>query len=99
VRVGADVTNTGRRTGAEVAQVYVTAPAAAGEPPRQLKGFTKLSLRPGQTRHVAFTLDQRAFSVWDTSTHRFAPVPGRWGISVGDSSRNLPLHGTGRMAR
>lgn len=94
VNVGVDVTNTGHRAGAEVAQVYVTAPASAGEPPRQLKGFTKVSLQPGQTRHVTLTLDQRAFSIWNTTTHRWTLVPGQWGISVGDSSRDLSLHTT-----
>lgn len=94
VRVGLDVTNTGHRSGADVAQVYVTAPPGAGEPPRQLKGFAKVSLRPGRTRHVTVTLDRRAFSVWDASAHRWTVVPGSWGISGGDSSRDLPLHAT-----
>ncbi len=94
VRVGLDVTNTGHRTGADVAQVYVTAPPSAGEPPLQLKGFAKVPLRPGRTRHVTFTLDRRAFSIWDTSAHRWTAVPGSWGISAGDSSGDLPLHAT-----
>jgi beta-glucosidase len=93
VTVGADVTNTGGRAGADVAQLYVSAPPSAGEPPRQLKGFTKVFLRPGETRHVTFTLDARAFSVWNTTTHSWTLVPGQHGVSVGDSSRELPLNG------
>jgi beta-glucosidase len=91
VTVGVDVRNTGTRTGAEVAQVYVGDPASAGEPPRQLKGFAKVSLRPGQSKHVTLTLDQRAFSIWDTASQRWTTVPGRYTVAVGDSSRSLPL--------
>jgi beta-glucosidase len=99
VRVGVDVTNTGGRAGSDVAQVYLSAPVAASEPPRQLKGFQKVFLRPGQTRHLSFTLDQRAFSVWDPTAHAWTTVRGRYEVSVGDSSRDLPLHGIVRMDR
>jgi beta-glucosidase len=94
VTVGVDVTNTGRRTGAEVVQVYVSDPAVAGEPPRQLKGFDKVTLRPGQTTHVTFCLDRRAFSIWDSAAQRWTTVNGAYHVAVGDSSRNLPLSGT-----
>ena len=89
--VGADVTNTGRREGAEVAQVYVAFPDAAGEPPKQLKGFEKVSLASGQTRHLTFKLDRRAFSVWDSAAQRWTVSGGRYEVLVGDSSRDLPL--------
>jgi beta-glucosidase len=91
VTVGFDVRDTGSRTGAEVAQVYVSDPASAGEPPRQLKGFAKVTLRPGQVRHVRLTLDRRAFSVWDSAAQRWTVPGGRYTIAVGDSSRDLPL--------
>jgi beta-glucosidase len=91
VTVGVDVRNVGSRTGAEVAQLYVTDPASAGEPPRQLQGFAKVSLRPGQKRHVTLMLNQRAFSIWDTATQRWTTVPGRYTVAVGASSRDLPL--------
>jgi len=94
VTVSVDVTNTGQRAGADVAQVYVGDPTAAGEPPNQLKGFQKLSLRPGQTTHLTLHLDQRAFSVWDTATQAWRTVPGDYHIRVGDSSVNLPLNAT-----
>ena len=93
VRVSFDVTNTGSRAGADVAQVYVASPVAAGEPPKQLKGFVKVILRPGQTEHVAVTLDARSFSVWDIAGKRWRGVNGNYEILVGDSSRDLPLHG------
>ncbi|HZC25902.1 MAG TPA: glycoside hydrolase family 3 C-terminal domain-containing protein, partial [Actinopolymorphaceae bacterium] len=94
VAVGVDVTNTGSRAGSDVAQVYVADPAATGEPPTQLKGFQKVALAPGQTKHLAFTLDERAFSTWDPAAQQWATADGRYGVLVGDSSRNLPLHGT-----
>lgn len=91
VTVEADITNTGHRAGADVTQVYLTFPSSAAEPPRQLKGFAKTYLHPGERRHIRLTLDKRAFSLWDTTTQRWTPVNGRYQISVGDSSRNLPL--------
>ena len=94
VTVSVDVTNTGSRTGADVVQVYVAAPTSAGEPPRQLKGFAKVSLSPGQTKRVSITLQDRSFSVWSTSAGAWTVVPGHYAVSVGDSSRNLPLKGT-----
>jgi beta-glucosidase len=72
----------------------VSFPATAGEPPRQLKAFTKVNLRPGQTKHVTLRLDERAFSVWDPAAQQWTTVDGQYQVSVGDSSRNLPLTGT-----
>jgi beta-glucosidase len=91
VTVGVDVTNTGSRTGADVAQVYVSDPPSAGEPPQQLKAFRKVQLTPGQTKHLVFKLDQRAFSIWDTDAQDWTTVSGLYGVHVGDSSVNLPL--------
>lgn len=91
VSVTLDVTNTGSRAGAEVAQVYVASPPTAGEPPKQLKGFAKIALRPGETRRVVIPLDPRAFSSWDPKLARWRVVPGNYEILAGDSSRDLPL--------
>jgi beta-glucosidase len=99
VLVGVDVTNTGRRAGSDVVQAYVGDPAAAGEPPRQLKAFQKVTLRPGQTRHVTLSLDRRAFSTWDSAGQRWTALPGRYRIAVGDSSRDLPLAGAVTIRR
>jgi beta-glucosidase len=86
--VTADVTNTGRRAGADVAQLYVGDPAATGEPAEQLKGFQRVTLRPGQTERVHFTLDRSALAWWDG---HWTVTPGRYSLMVGDSSANLPL--------
>ena len=90
--VTVDVTNTGSVAGADVVQVYLAAPAAAQEPPKQLRGFAKVSLAANETRHVSIVIDPEAFSRWDTAANRWVRVPGWYGVLIGDSSRNLPLH-------
>src|SRR4051812_5525589 len=92
-RVQYTVTNTGKRSGAEVSQVYISFPARDGEPPRQLKGFDKVGLEAGQSRTVTADLDARAFQHWDTAKHGWAATRGCYTIAVGGSSRGLPLSG------
>jgi beta-glucosidase len=92
VTVGFDVTNTGNVEGAEVAQLYVSDPSAkATRPERELKGFAKVRLAPGETKHVTLDLDARAFSYWDESARKWTIDPGKFVIHVGDSSENTPL--------
>ncbi|HTI23474.1 MAG TPA: glycoside hydrolase family 3 C-terminal domain-containing protein, partial [Kutzneria sp.] len=91
VQVGFDVSNTGSRAGTEVAQVYVSQPASAGEPPDNLRGFTRVTLNPGQSQHVSLTLDARSFQYWATG---WTKATGAATIRVGGSSRSLPLSGT-----
>lgn len=86
-----DVTNSGKVAGSEVAQVYVTMPPVAGEPPKQLRAFQKVTLDPGKSAHVRLTLGDRAFQIWDVVSHAWKTVPGTYGIHVGSSSRDLPL--------
>jgi beta-glucosidase len=94
VPVSFDVTNTGKVAGAEVAQVYVSDPSAkVTRPERELKGFEKVRLAPGETKHVTLNLDARAFSYWDETAHKWAIDPGKFVIRVGDSSESTPLHG------
>ncbi|GAB3916965.1 glycosyl hydrolase [Microlunatus endophyticus] len=90
VTVTASVTNTGDRAGAEVVQVYVGDPASiVPRPVRELKGFTKIELQPGQTEEVTVTLDERAFAFWSERLDRWAVEAGDFMISVGASSRDL----------
>jgi beta-glucosidase len=91
VQVSADVTNTGSRAGADVAQLYVADPASTGEPAEQLKSFQRVMLQPGQTRPVSFTLDRSAFAWWDEQSNGWTVTPGSYGLMVGDSSVSLPL--------
>jgi beta-glucosidase len=90
-RVSFTITNTGRRLGAEVGQVYVGFPSSTGEPPRQLKAFRKVSLEPGESSTVTLDLPARAFSIWDTAKDRWVVRKGDYTIQVGGSSRDLPL--------
>ena len=88
------VTNTGSRAGYEVPQMYLAFPASAGEPPLQLKGFTKVSLAPGQTAPVVFTVTDRDLAIWDVSANAFVAQSGVFGVSVGASSQNILLTGS-----
>ena len=93
VPVSFDVTNTGSVAGAEVAQLYVSDPSAkAKRPERELKGFEKVRLAPGETKHITLNLDARAFSYWDLAAHKWTIDPGKFVILVGGSSENTPLH-------
>jgi len=92
VRVSADVANTGSRSGAEVAQLYVGIPGA-GQPVRQLRGFDKVLLNVTETKKVSFELTRRDLSVWDVVAQRWRLPRGEFRIEVGGSSRNLPLSG------
>jgi beta-glucosidase len=93
VTVGVDVTNTGPRPGSEVVQVYVGHPtdSAVPEPPHQLEAFDKVDVAPGRTRRVELHLDPRAFAFWDTATGAWTAPDGVYRLSVGTSSRDLPL--------
>jgi beta-glucosidase len=86
--------NTGARTGAEVAQVYVGFPSWTGEPPRQLKGFRRVELTSGQSQRVTISLGKRAFSYWDERSKGWRVGRGCYSIAVGGSSRSLPLKAT-----
>lgn len=94
VPVSFDVTNTGSVEGSEVAQLYVSDPSAkVSRPERELKGFEKLQLAPGETKHVTLNLDRRAFSYWSDGTHNWAIDPGKFVVRVGGSSEDTPLNG------
>ena len=100
VKVTANVTNTGGVEGAEVAQLYVTLPGAGGQlsdnlsiPIRQLRGFEKTLLGVGETATVSFTLTRRDLSYWDVMAQKWLLPQGNYTVSVGTSSRNLPLAG------
>ena len=71
------LSNTGDVAGAEVAQLYLRFPPAAGEPFRQLRGFEKVFLEPGQRRDISFSLESRWVSVWNETEHS-------WKLAAGD---------------
>ena len=100
VAVTATVTNTGSRAGTEVAQLYLGDPAAAGEPPRQLVGFRRVSLAAGASRQVRFTITPRDTWWWLESAGGWTQSPGTYQVYVGDSSAlaDLPLQGSFSLA-
>eukprot|EP01121_Diplochlamys_sp_Union-15-3_P007931 TRINITY_DN205_c0_g1_i1.p1 TRINITY_DN205_c0_g1~~TRINITY_DN205_c0_g1_i1.p1 ORF type:complete len:679 (-),score=206.24 TRINITY_DN205_c0_g1_i1:112-2148(-) len=89
-----DLKNSGKVAGAEVAQLYLGFPSSAGEPPKQLKGFSKVSLNPGQTQTVSIPLTSAEGSIWDATNHRWQLASGTFDIYVGSSSRDIRLKGT-----
>jgi beta-glucosidase len=99
VRVSAVVTNTGHRTGSEVAQLYLGDPAGTGEPPRQLAGFRRVSLAPGASARVSFVLTPQQASWWDDAANGWTQSAGQYQVFVGDSSAlaDLPLRGSFSM--
>ncbi|HMH13898.1 MAG TPA: glycoside hydrolase family 3 C-terminal domain-containing protein [Edaphobacter sp.] len=93
--VAFDITNTGDRPGADVAQVYVSDDhAKIARPAKELKGFEKVALQPGETKHVSIELDSRSFAYYDAQAKKWNIAPGKFGILVGDSSSSLDLKGS-----
>jgi beta-glucosidase len=92
VSVSCRVTNTGDRAGQEVAQLYVhDREASVTRPVRELKGFVKLDLAPGESGTATFELTARDLSFWSETVHGWVLEEGEFRISVGPSSRDLPL--------
>jgi beta-glucosidase len=87
----ARVRNVGRRRGSTVVQFYVglATSRAVPEPPRQLRGYRKLRLRPGRSRVVRFRVRDRDLAHWSTKAGGWRPAPGSYDVYLGFSSRNL----------
>lgn len=95
VTVSFDVTNTGKRAGKEVAELYVhQQKCTVPRPEKELKGYEKISLKPGEKQRVTIKLDEEAFHFYDVTKHRFVVEPGAFDILVGGSSADLPLKAT-----
>ncbi len=99
VRVSATVTNVGSRAGADVAQLYLGDPASTGEPPRQLVGFQRVKLNPGQSARVQFTITPRDTWWYDDGAGGWSQTAGLYHVYLGDSSAlaNLPLRDAFQM--
>ena len=98
IAVAFDVKNTGSRAGADVAQVYVGEQSPqVPRPVKELKGFSRVLLQPGQSQRVTVTLDRRALAYWDVATHDWKVDPGLFTIYAGDSSVNVPLQAAFRV--
>jgi beta-glucosidase len=100
VEVSFQVENTGDREGAEIAEVYVGNPQNGPQRPvKELRGFVKMNLKPGEKKRVNVRLDQRAFSYYDADKHAWYAPPGEYGVLVGSSSADIRLKGTCSFAR
>jgi beta-glucosidase len=91
------VKNTGARAGAEIAQVYVTLPLAAGEPFKRLVAWEKLQLAPGEAKTVTLRLDPHYLEIFNADKGGWELVPGDYRVQVGRSSPDMPLSGTFRI--
>lgn len=93
LNVQVDVTNIGKCAGAEVVQLYVGFDGrdTVGRPVRELRGFDKVFLNPGETKTVSICLDNRAFSYWEDRIGDWYAERGEYTVYVGTSSRDLPL--------
>ena len=86
------VKNTGSKSGTEIAQVYAVLPDAAGEPPKRLVGWTRIELKPGESKQVSVPVTRDRLSIYDEASNAWKLVPGDYVIRVGGSSQDLPLH-------
>lgn len=93
--VSFSVENTGKMSGAEVAQLYI-APKTNGtfRPAQELKGFVRITLAPNEKKRAEITLTDRSFALWSTKHNDWVVESGEYGILVGASSRDIRLHGT-----
>ncbi len=92
--VSFDLQNTGSREGADVPQVYIgDGHAKVPRPAKELKGFAKVTLRPGESRRVTIPLDARSFSYYDVTARQWRADPGDFEVLVGRSSERIELRG------
>jgi beta-glucosidase len=92
VTVQFDITNTGKREGSEVAQLYLhqNQPGVI-RPEKELKGFQKITLRPGEKKTVRITLDSKAFAYYDAPSKEWVSEKGAYKVLIGSSSRDIRL--------
>ncbi len=94
------VTNSGTRAGAVVSQLYIGDPqASVPRPAKELKGFAKISLQPGESRNVTIPLDARSFAFYDVAKKQWRAEAGTFQILVGSSSDDIALRGEWNLPR
>jgi beta-glucosidase len=98
--VSLKVRNTGSRAGAEVVQLYIhDGHSKIDRPLRELKGFRRVELKPGETQTVQFTLDRAALSYWSPEKKDWVAEPGKFEVQIGASSRDIRLHAPLELVR
>ncbi|MDQ2861206.1 MAG: glycoside hydrolase family 3 C-terminal domain-containing protein [Pseudomonadota bacterium] len=99
VEVSFSISNTGRRPVKETAQIYVRPRGpSAPRPVKELKGFAKVSLAPGETTRIPLILNARAFSFWDPARHAWIAEPGAYDLLIGPSAADIEVQATVRLA-
>jgi beta-glucosidase len=94
-QVSFDVTNTAATEGTDVGQVYVSdTHSTVPRPAKELKGFVRIDLKPGETKTATATLDGRSFSYYDANAKQWRADTGEYQILVGRSSQDIQLRGT-----
>ncbi len=94
VTVSFDLQNTGSRNGAEVAELYVgDLHASVPRPIKELKGFARVDLKPGDTRRVSIVLDRRSFAFYDVNRRDWNAEDGDFSLLIGGSSDDIRLRG------
>lgn len=91
------VKNSGRRAGEEIAEVYSALPANANEPPKRLVGWSKLELKPGESKEVTVSVPAKYLSIYDEASDAWKLVPGGYTFMVGGSSAELPLRANAEL--
>jgi beta-glucosidase len=95
IQVSFDIRNIGQTAGAEVAELFVSDDhASVPRPIKELKGFARVDLQPGEAKHVALTLNRRAFSFYDVTNKQWKAEPGTFKILLGSSSEKIELQAT-----
>ena len=96
----ARVRNSGSRAGAEVVQLYVhDVKSSVDRPVKELKGFRRVMLNPGQSQDVSFTLDKSALSFYSAAKDDWVAEPGAFEVWIGASSRDIRLKGAFELTR
>lgn len=91
VQVSFTVKNTGGRAGTEIAQVYVALPESTGEPPKRLVGWSRLELKPDESKDVSVEIEPLFLSIFDAQRNQWQRVSGDYTFLAGGSSQSLPL--------
>ncbi|MBE0658052.1 MAG: glycoside hydrolase family 3 C-terminal domain-containing protein [Bryobacteraceae bacterium] len=86
--------NVGKRAGTEIAQIYAGLPAVAGEPPRRLVGWEKVTLSPGETKTLTVRIDRQFLAIFNEAMDAWELIPGDYRFSVGGSSANATQFAT-----
>jgi beta-glucosidase len=99
ISVSVDVTNTGKLAGDEVVQLYIQFPGSGIERPiKELRGFKRVNIMPGETKTVQIPLKAKDLAYWNTSQHRFVVEDGKINLQLGASSEDIKLEKTINVA-